>query len=198
LDFEKEAKRREKKREDNPNKKEKTEMMKSSKGISTVLAIAFVVGLILSAPAAVSAQAPAEQVSRQVTQDLKLTREVIQIKRQAIVALNMGLTDYEGEAFWPIYDEYWVEMNKLSDRDVALISNFATNYVYESLTNQKAKEMHQEWMSIKKKTIKLQQKYAKKFRKVLPEKKVLRYFQIENKLDLIIDSELSAAIPLAR
>ena len=58
--------------------------------------------------------------------------------------------------------------------------------------------MHKEWMSIKKHTTKLQEKYAKKFRKVLPEKKVLRYFQIENKLDLIIDSELSAAIPLAR
>ena len=173
-------------------------MMKSTKGISTVLAIAFVLGLLMSAPAAVSAQALAEQVSRQVTDDLNLTREVIQIKRKAIVALNMGLTDYEAEAFWPIYDEYWAEMKKLGDRDVALISDFAKNYVYESLTNQKAKEMQQEWFSIKKHTAKLQEKYAKKFRKVLPEKKVLRYFQIENKLDLIIDSELSAAIPLAR
>ena len=173
-------------------------MMKSTKGISTVLAIAFVLGLLMSAPAAVSAQALAEQVSRQVAEDLNLTREIIQIKRKAIVALNMGLTDYESKAFWPVYDEYWAEMKKLGDRDVALISDFAKNYVYESLTNQKAKEMHKEWMSIKKHTTKLQGKYAKKFRKVLPEKKVLRYFQIENKLDLIIDSELSAAIPLAR
>jgi hypothetical protein len=173
-------------------------MTKNTKGISTVLAIAFILGLIMSAPASVLAQALAEQVSRQVTEDLNLTREVIQIKRKAIVALNMGLTDYEAQAFWPVYDEYWAEMRKLGDRDVALISDFAKNYVYESLTNERAKEMHQEWMSIKKHTIKLQQKYAKKFRKVLPEKKVLRYFQIENKLDLIIDSELSAQIPLAR
>ena len=173
-------------------------MKRSTKGISSVLVIAFVFGMLMSAPATVSAQASAEQVSRQVTEDLNLTREIIQMKRKAIVALNMGLTDYEGKAFWPIYDEYWVEMKKLGDRDVALISDFATNYVYESLTNQKAKEMHQEWNSIKKNTLKLQEKYAKKFRKVLPEKKVLRYFQIENKLDLIIDSELSTAIPLAR
>ena len=131
-------------------------MKRSTKGISSVLAIAFVFGLILSAPATVSAQALAEQVSRgQVTEDLNLTREIIQMKRKAIVALNMGLTDYEGKAFWPIYDEYWVEMKKLGDRDVALISDFATNYVYESLTNQKAKEMHQEWNSIKKNTLKL-------------------------------------------
>ena len=173
-------------------------MKRSPKGVSTVLATAFFVGLILSAPAAVFAQALAEQVSRQVTEDLNLTREVIQIQRKAIVALNMGLTDYEAQGFWPVYDEYWVEMKKLGDRDVALISDFAKNYVYESLTNEKAKEMYQEWMSIKKHTIKLQEKYAKKFRKVLPEKNVLRYFQIEYKLDLIIDSELSAQIPLAR
>ena len=173
-------------------------MMKSTKGISTFLAIAFVLGLIMTAPATVSAQAYSESVARKVTEDLNLTREVIQIKRKAIVALNMGLTDYESKAFWPVYDEYWVEMKKLGDRDVALISDFAKNYVYESMTNQKAKEMHQEWLSIKKDTVKLQEKYAKKFRKVLPEKKVLRYFQIENKLDLIIDSELAAEIPLAR
>jgi hypothetical protein len=173
-------------------------MMKSTKGISTFLAIALVLGLLMSAPAAVSAQAFSEQVSRKVTDDLNLTREVIQIKRKAIVAMNMGLTDYESKAFWPVYDEYWAEMKKLGDREVALISDFAKNYVYESMTNQKAKEMQQEWMSIKKHTVKLQEKYAKRFSKVLPEKKVLRYFQIENKLDLIIDSELSAQIPLAR
>jgi len=173
-------------------------MKRSTKGISTFLAIALVLGLLMSAPAAVSAQASSDQVARQVTEDLNLTREVIQIKRKAIVALNMGLSDYESKAFWPVYDEYWVEMKKLGDREVALISDFAKNYVYESMTNQKAKEMQQEWMSIKKHTVKLQEKYAKRFRKVLPEKKVLRYFQIENKLDLIIDSELSAQIPLAR
>ncbi len=173
-------------------------MKTSTKGISTVLAIAFVFALLLSAPAPVSAQAFSQQVSRKVAEDLNLTREIIQVKRKAIVALNIGLTDYENKAFWPVYDEYWAEMRKLGDRDVALISRFANNYVYENLTNKAADEMFKEWMSIKKQTIKLQEKYAKKFKKAIPEKKVLRYFQIENKLDLIIDSELSAQIPLAR
>ena len=129
---------------------------------------------------------------------MELLRQDVKTQKVALITEAMNFTDAEGEAFWPIYDEYWAEMSKLGDREVALISNFAKNYVYESLTNQKAKEMHQEWISIKKQVIKLQQKYAKKFRKVLPEKKVLRYFQIENKLDLIIDSELAAEIPLAR
>lgn len=173
-------------------------MERRTKEISAFLTMAFVLGLFLGTTASVSAQAFSEQVSRKVTEDLNLTREVIQVKRKAIVALNLDLTDYESKAFWPVYDEYWAEMKKLGDRDVALISDFAKHYVYESLTNQRAEEMIKEWMSIKKQEIKLKEKYIKKFKKAIPEKKVLRYFQIENKLDLIIDTEVSAQIPLAR
>lgn len=165
---------------------------------AAVLTMAFVLALILGTPASVPAQAFSEQVSRKVTEDLNLTRDIIQLKRKAIVALNLDLTDYESKAFWPVYDEYWAEMKKLGDRDVALISDFAKHYVYESLTNEKADEMMKEWISIKQQEVKLKKKYMKRFRKVLPEKKVLRYFQIENKLDLIIDTEVSAQIPLAR
>ena len=173
-------------------------MTRRAKEISSVLTIAFVFAVLLGTPASVSGQAFSEQVSQKVTEDLNLTREIIQVKRKAIVALNMALTDYESQAFWPLYDEYWAEMRKIGDRDVALISDFAKNYVYESLTNKKAEEMLKEFLAIQKDELKLKQKYAKKFKKVLPEKKVLRYFQIENKLDLIIDTELSAQIPLAR
>ena len=70
-------------------------MKRNTKGVASILVITFVVGLILSAPAAVFAQALAESVSRQVTEELNLTYDVIQVKRKAIVALNMGLTDYE-------------------------------------------------------------------------------------------------------
>jgi hypothetical protein len=169
-----------------------------TRGISTVSAVVFVFAILLSAPVSVSAQVYSQEVSRQVEEDLNLTREIIQIKRKAIVALNMGLTEYESRAFWPVYDEYWAEMKKMGDREVALITRFAKNYVYESLTNKAADEMLKEWMSVRKQTTKLQEKFAKRFKKVIPEKKVLRYFQIENKLDLIIKSELSAQIPLAR
>ena len=169
-----------------------------TEGIAAVLTMVFVLALLLGSPASVPAQAFAEQVSQKVTEDLNLTREVIQLKRKAIVALNLDLTDYESKAFWPVYEEYWAEMKKLGDQDVALISDFAKHYVYESLTNEKAEAMIKEWMSIKKQEIKLKEKYVKKFKKAIPEKKVLRYFQIENKLDLIIDTEVSAQIPLAR
>ncbi len=173
-------------------------MKRTTTGISTVLAIAFVFSLLLSALAPVSAQTYSEQVSRKVQEDIKLTRQVIQAKRKAIVALNLGLTDYESKAFWPVYDEYWSERKKLADRHITLLSDFAKNYVYSSLTNDRAEELLKDWLSVEQKKLKLQKKFIKKFKKAIPAKKVLRYFQIENKLNLVIDTELSSQIPLAR
>ena len=132
----------------NPNRKENTAMKGNTKGISTALAIAFVFSLLLSAPALVSAQTYSEQVSRKVKEEIALTREVIQVKRKAIVASNLGLTDYESKAFWPVYEEYWSERKKLADRHITLLSDFAKNYVYESLTNKRAEEMLKEWLSV--------------------------------------------------
>ncbi len=43
----------------------------------------------------------------------------------------------------------------------------------------------------------LRMKFLKDFRKALPEKKVLRYLQIENKIDTIIDYDLAQIVPLA-
>ena len=173
-------------------------MKTTTKEISSLLALACVFALLLGTPAAIPNQAIADQVSRQVREGLSLTRDVIQVKRKAIVALNLELTDSESEAFWPVYDEYWAERKKLGDRTVSLISEYAKHYVYESVTNEKAEEMIREFLAIQKDDIKLKQKYVNKFKKAIPERKVLRYFQIENKLDLIVDTELSAQIPLAR
>jgi hypothetical protein len=173
-------------------------MRTTTKEISSLLTIACVFALLVGIPASIPKQAIAEQVSRQVREDLGLTSDVIQVKRKAIVALNLQLTDSESQAFWPVYDEYWAERKKLSDRAVALISDYAKHYVYESLTNEKAEEMIREFLAIQKDRVKLKEKYVKKFKKAIPETKLLRYFQIENKLDLIVDSEVSAQIPLSR
>ena len=112
--------------------------------------------------------------------------------------MNLELTDAESKAFWPVYDEYWVQMKKIGDREVVLIEDFAKHYNYESLTDEKAEEMLKELLSIMKDENKLKKKYVKKFMKVLPAKKVLRYYQIENKMDAVINFDLAATIPLAR
>jgi hypothetical protein len=46
--------------------------------------------------------------------------------------------------------------------------------------------------------VKLMQSYQPRFRKVLPEVKVARYYQLENKTNAIFNYELAEGIPLVK
>ncbi len=140
----------------------------------------------------ISSSALAQQAREQV----ELSRAVIQTERQIIVASNMDLTEQEAEAFWPVYKDFQEALRKVSDRRADLILELAKEF--DSLSGEKAQEMLKESLNIQAARTKLKQKFIGRFNKVLPPKKVVRYFQIENKLDSVIDYELAARIPLVR
>jgi len=145
---------------------------------------------LLAVVAALTAPAQAQDVNTEI----ELTRAVIQTERQTMVATALSLEKGEADAFWPLYREYQNQRALLGDRQVKLITDYAENF--EVMTDDKAREMLDEHLAIEKQDLKLKNSYAKKFRKILPEKKVTRYFQIENKLDAVIDAELAKEIPL--
>jgi hypothetical protein len=128
------------------------------------------------------------------TDMLQQLRADIQTDRQALVAANLGLSDAEGEAFWPIYRQYRAEMGAVGDRMQKLITDYAE--VWEAPTDDQAGAMVDELMAIRKQDLKVRKSYIKKFRKVLPETKVARFVQLENKIDAIISYGLADAIPL--
>ena len=130
----------------------------------------------------------------QSSQDLELTRAEIQKTRQAILMENLTLTEEEGLAFWPAYRDYRVDMARLGDRLVKVIT--AVNAGGGSLTDAQAGQLLDEYMDIKAQEASLKKKHAKAFRKLLPAPKVARFFQLENKLDAVINYELAASIPL--
>ena len=135
-------------------------------------------------------------VSAQSTDAIEVTRAAVQTERKAIVASAMGLSEQESQAFWPVYNDFRAEMNKIIDRHVRLIRDFAKHY--NSLSDEKAKAMVTEYLSIEKAKLKLRQRYVRKFEKVLPPKKVMRYYQTENKLDALVNVQLAREIPLAK
>jgi hypothetical protein len=149
------------------------------------MTLAFLV-LIVSAPLFAQSQAD----------EIELTREVIQTERKAIVAANMQLTEGESRGFWPVYNDYVQELRKVNDRRVNLITSYAA--AYETLTDTQAKAFLKESMDIEKARMALRESWVPKFSEVLSAKMVARFFQIENKLDAIINFELAAEIPLVR
>ena len=158
------------------------------KGKVVVFGMLLAVALALGAPTALA------QVSE--TDMLQQLRADIQADRQAVVTANLGLTDAQGAAFWPVYREYRAEMGKVGDRLQKLIQDYAK--VFESVTAEQAKGMVDEMLAIGRDDLKVREAYLPRFRKVLPETKVARFLQIENKIDAIIKYELASVIPLVQ
>jgi hypothetical protein len=126
--------------------------------------------------------------------DIQVDRAQIQTERTKLVSDNLPLTEAEGKAFWPLYNRYRDDMRQVNDRSVALIDAYARHY--EKLTDQEAETYLKEMHDVQNAQLSLKRSYVGKFRKILPPKKVARYFQIENKMDAIVAYELSQAVPL--
>jgi hypothetical protein len=135
-------------------------------------------------------------VFAQAEHEVALTRAQLQTERQAIVAENLPLTEEQAKAFWPLYRDYRGELAKLGDRFATLIENYAKSY--ETLTDEQAKAMIDEFFAIQKEELKIKTDWVPKFGKVLPPKALARFFQIENKLDAIVRYELADGIPLVK
>jgi hypothetical protein len=128
--------------------------------------------------------------------NMQIVREKVHADKKLLVAENMQLTEAEAKAFWPVYDQYQNELFLLRARTVKLIIDFAD--AYEKMTSETAKKLMDEYMAIETLGPKLRQTYLPKFRKVLPETKVVRYYQIENKINAALMYELATNIPLTK
>ena len=126
----------------------------------------------------------------------ELTLEIINAKKKLIVLENMGMTEEEKEKFWPVYEEYQTTLDQLNQRDGKLIEEFAANY--NDLTDEAAKSLIDQYFSIEKDRLTAREDFLPKFSEALPPNKVIRYYQIEEKLDAIVNFELARLIPLAK
>ncbi len=126
---------------------------------------------------------------------IELIKSQLATQRQALVAENLNLTAEQSEVFWPLYREFQAKRAPLVDRRIELLREFRDNF--DGLTDEQAGALIDGWVSLEEDIVKLRKQYVKKFRKILPDKTTLRYFQVENKLDTIIDYDLSQVTPLA-
>ena len=146
------------------------------------------------AAACVAASAAFAQGEAQVRQQLASDRATIQADRQAIVAEALPLTEEQAKAFWPLFREYRTEMEKLGDRVMDLMIDYGKSM--DTLTDEKAAALLDDYLGIQRDEVKVKQSWLPKFRKILPAKTVMRFYQIEGKLDTLLRFEAAAQIPL--
>ena len=128
--------------------------------------------------------------------NMQLVREKIKTDKKLFIAQNMNLTESEAKVFWPVYEDYQKELGKLVEKTVKLIDNYASNY--QTMTEEAAKELINGYLAIEGERLTLMKSFLPKFRKVLPEKKVARYYQLENKIDAVVNYGLAKQIPLVK
>ena len=131
-------------------------------------------------------------------EEIELTRATIKLQRKQIIAKNMQLNSFEKDKFWAVYRNFQDKMNAIDDREVKLITGYADALKTGGLSDQKALDMLNEYLSIERMRLITKQSFVKRFQAVLPDRKVTRFFQLETKLEAIINFELAKQIPLVQ
>ena len=142
----------------------------------------------------VSIPVRAEEKMDKPSSNMEILREKIKADKKLVVAANMDLTDAEAKAFWPLYQEYQTKLVKINERIAKLIVEYAENY--KSMTNEIAKKLMKESVAVEKERVALKESLMPKFQKALPAIKVARYYQIENKIQAVVQYSLADSIPL--
>ena len=130
--------------------------------------------------------------------NMQILRDKIKADKKLVVAANMELTESEAKGFWPIYEQYQKDLQKINQRIVKLLESYADDFHKKSLTDDKAKQLIDEAVAIEQAEANLKSAYAPKLGKALPVKKVARYLQIENKIRAVVKYDIAQGVPLVR
>ena len=116
---------------------------------------------------------------------MELLRKDIQADKIAMMTVALGLTEAEGEIFWPLYRDYNNDLSKIGDSRIKLIKDYAANY--ESMTEEKAAELAKTSFSLREDKLKLLKGTHKKVSKEVGAVVAARFAQIENQLLQVFD-----------
>ena len=158
--------------------------------VKKTLGIAMAIMLFSFAPLNAAQDKPAD--------NMQILRDKIKADKKLVVATNMELTESEAKNFWPIYDGYQKDLQRINRRIVNLLESYAADFRSKSLTDDKAKKLIDEAMAIEQAEANLKSTYAPKLSKALPVKKVARYLQIENKIRAVVKYDLAQGVPLVK
>lgn len=153
--------------------------------------------LLLVLAAAPVAAEEAEQAGEAALADeasLELLLTTIRSNEKAFVAVNLALGEEEASVFWPLYDTYQAELIVLDSRLAKVIEEYKSTY--GSTTNEEARKLVDEYLAVERDRAAVRLMYAETFAEVLPGRTLMRFFQIENKIDAVTRYELAASIPV--
>lgn len=164
-------------------------MKKSLTGTTLAALTLFVAGL-----AAAPTPDHHEGEEQDFEQLIELMRKDVRAEKADILATTMELNAEEAALFWPVYKQYEAEAKVLGDERLAIITDYADNI--DTLTDEKARDLVTRAVALEGEEHSLKERYLKEFLAVLPAKVVARFFQVDSRINNLIELELSSQIPL--
>jgi hypothetical protein len=126
--------------------------------------------------------------------DIQMLRQNLRTQRKQVIAANMKLTDAEAQKFWPLYDQYIAELVKLNGTKYELIKQYVQNNGV--LTDAQADSAVKKWIGVDQGVSELRLKYVPIFHKVLSAQNTALFYQLDRRVQLMIDLQLMMALPL--
>lgn len=170
----------------------------------TLIIFSFMAGAALTCTPASNAQSGNSTTTTQsgsttqssMDQNIQLLRQDIRSKKKQTVAANLQLTDAQATKFWPIYDQYTAELVKINDEKYAILKQYADEW--GSMTDEQALSLTNRALAVEQKVTELRIKYVPIFSQVVPGTAVATFFQIERRLQAVIDLQLAAQLPVVQ
>ena len=125
---------------------------------------------------------------------IELLRTDLNAQKRQIINETMQLDDKQARIFWPIYNDYEADLDKLADERLALVQDYAANFL--TMTNEKADELAQRVMALDDQKMAFRRKYYDLMKKSLPAIVVVRFFQVENQIQLLVDLKIASNLPI--
>jgi hypothetical protein len=144
--------------------------------------------------AAQTAQPLADRVTpATLDEEIALMRSDLRSNRKKVIAANMKFAPDEAQWFWPTYEQYVNELVNMNNAKYALIKEYLQN---ENMTDEQADSLSKRWIDVDAAVVQLRLKYVPIFRKVLSAKSTAMFFQLDRRVQLMIDLQLASSIPL--
>ena len=163
---------------------------------------AFVAGMAVATALGVGTVGRAQQVvvenviSPTISdEDIALLRQDLRAKKMQVIGQNMSLSDPEAEKFWPIYNHYVKDLTAVNNQKYALLKQYAE--MWATMSDQDALIYVRHWLEVDGQAQALRLQYVPVVSQVLPGRKAATFFQLDRRLNMIIDLQLFSQIPLA-
>ena len=127
-------------------------------------------------------------------EDIQKVQEAWGKDKKELVRIGMGLSKADSVKFWPVYNQYEAQRQKIGRERILILDDYAQNYY--SMTNAKADELVNRLFKNDAALAALQLQYYTRVKTALNAMQAAKFMHVESYIISTIKSRLQGALPV--